>query len=164
MPEARGRIEILGAEPLLQMAGWAGFASAAAAALDLGERDLPTAGLAANRGATILYWVAPDRLWIRGAAPMPAQTRDLCLLDLTQSRRLIRIVHPDLSDAAERFLTVDARPRAWPVGAVRQTQIHGVGVLTHRRDDRTLDILVPATWAASLADYLSVVLQDCHMI
>ena len=41
-----------------------------------------------------------------------------------------------------------------------QTGIHGVPVLTHRTGEETLDLLVPATWAASTLDYLRAVLSD----
>ena len=152
---------------LVQLAGWARSDAGADSALEvalaeLGFEDADEVGMARSAGERTLYRTAPGRAWVRGGEAAPVMRRtgpELAALDLTQSRRCLRLSHPELPEVASTFLSHDFRPRAWPVGAVRQTGIHGTAVLTHRTGAATLDILVPSTWARTTRDYLAAVLD-----
>ena len=147
---------------LVQLAGWPDFERDAGAALArLGFDGLVEVGRAAHAGDRTLYRVAPDRLWLRGgdaAEAMALAGPALVALDLTQSRRCLTLRHEALAEVAPLFLSHDLRPRRWPIGAVLQTGIHGVAVLTHRTGEETLDILVPSTWAVSTLGFLTTLL------
>lgn len=164
MPERSFTLNETEMGAIVQISGWSNFEQHATDAIrSLGFDALSPPSAATQAGDVILYRVAPDRLWLRSAAPDPQQLMDLTgpnllALDLTQARRCLTLVDQSLEWVAATFLDHDLRPAHWPNGAVVQTGIHQISVLAHRRDENTLDLIVPTTWFASLQEYLDTVL------
>ena len=159
--------EILGerdAGTLVQLAGWSRFEQAVGPALaGLGFKGIGQAGRAASAGPWLLYRTAPDRVLLRGgivADAMALAGPELTALDLTHSRRCLTVTHENLVEIVPLLLAIDTRPSRWPVSAAVQTGLHGIGVLAHRAGENELDLLVPATWALSIKEYLHDILAQ----
>ena len=157
--------EILGerdAGTLVQLAGWSRFEQVVGPVLArLGFKGIGQAGRAASAGPWLLYRTAPDRVLLRGGTVSEAMALagpELTALDLTQSRRCLTLTHENLEEIVPLLLSIDTRPSRWPAGTAVQTGLHGISVLAHRTGENELDLLVPATWASSITQYLHDIL------
>jgi heterotetrameric sarcosine oxidase gamma subunit len=140
---------------LVQLAGWADFETAANPVVSaLGFQDLGHYRKAQAAGSRNLYRIAPDKLWIAGAAmgdlPTVMGGGSLAVLDLSHSRTRICVDGLAAEDVLVRLAAIDFRKRSFAVGDFVQTGIQHIGMLIHRVSDTRFDLLTPVTWARSI--------------
>ena len=127
---------------LIQVSAWPRSCERVADVLadQLGVDDAPGPGRALiTPGATIMR-VHPLSWWMVDADGLsldPAKwlTPDLgTFLDLGHSRVRLVLSGPASTTLLNRFLAIDLRPSAFPIGAVASSAFHHVSVLLHRRE------------------------------
>jgi len=101
-----------------------------------------------------LLRVEPLKWWIlaEGENSVPAlslTSENGCLLDLSHSRVWVKVEGVKARDLLNRFLPIDFRDTAFPVGSVASTAFHHVGVTVWRGKDG-FNLLLPRSFAASL--------------
>ncbi|TXH37822.1 MAG: hypothetical protein E6Q98_05700 [Rhodospirillaceae bacterium] len=149
---------------LTQIHAWPeSFAQAAGSvAAACGASSIPAPGQAAEATDGVLLRVHPQRLWLlqyvkAGALPdLPVDQG--VMLDLSQSRCLLRIAMPAAIDLIAGFCGLDLRAPAFPVGAVRLTSLHRIPV-TLWREASHVAILAPRSFSQSLREALEEALR-----
>jgi len=149
---------------LLQISGWDGFENDVAPLLSrIGIAEMPGYGDAVEGlGGVTLYRLAPDRIWLRGAGTVAmndvaaevAGHSDLVSLDLSQARAVIAIAGKGSEDLFARLIMVDCDAAVFAPGQFRQTVLHEVSVLVHRRGLEQFEILLPSSWGAAVWTYI----------
>jgi methylglutamate dehydrogenase subunit D len=158
-------IEEVTARDLLQVAGWTSSFDAMAMQLaQLCECPVPRDTLSASTaGATTMFRVAPERLWV--AAPVErnlgAQLRgaltsgETVVTELGHSRTIIRVRGPRAADLLARFIAIDLADREFPVGRFAQTSLLHTGTLVHRTAGDDFDLYVPRSYALSIWEVMT---------
>ena len=136
---------------LHQVAGWAdtmdqaGSASAKAA----GTESAPGPCQASTGKNGSLLRIEPMKLWLVGTEAPELDAETGATLDLSHSRTQVRVTGPDAAEFLNRFLPLDLREHAFPVGSVASSFIHHVGV-TLWRSDEGYEIFLPRGFALDL--------------
>lgn len=162
----------MSAEPcaIVQAESWPGATAAFEAEIScqLGGK-LPSAfGEAIPIGGWQAIRIAPRRFWF--AADAGAQLRcsvspELgCLLPLSESRLRLRLRGPHTFGILATCVAIDWNgPDAQPGHAV-QTSLHHVPTLLLRTAADTCDLLVPRSFAQSLADWVAAIAAPMQLI
>ncbi len=155
--------EIAGRD-LVQLAGWpANFPAAAARLSELLACPLPAdTRTAAASGATTLFMVGPERLWIAADATGGLVPRlragfapeEAVVTELGHSRTVIRVAGAGAADLLARGIAIDLDQAAFPAGRFAQTGLHHTSVLLHRCDADAFDLYVPRSYARAMWDWL----------
>ncbi|MER9801157.1 hypothetical protein NKJ36_29325 [Mesorhizobium sp. M0142] len=142
---------------LTQLAGWEGFDRKADDALRAEGLSLPgDYRSSVRRGRTIVWRIAPDRALIRSNTPLGLESViDLAVLDLSDARVCLTLEGPGARGLFNRVTAIDLADAAFPVGHFAQTAIHHVSVLIDRHDRDQFTVLIPTTFAMSLASFLA---------
>lgn len=124
---------------------------------------LPTStSLVQRTGAHRLYRIATDQYWI--VTPDAALSDTLSevvpvtagsVTRLSDARVRISIEGPAATALLGKLVSVDLRPRAFPVGSFAQTGLHHVGVLLERLGPGQFEIYALRSYAASTWDWLT---------
>jgi heterotetrameric sarcosine oxidase gamma subunit len=122
-----------------------------------GASSVPAAGQTVDAADAVLLRVHPQRLWLlhyARAGTLPDLPIDQgVMLDLSQSRCLLRIAMPAATDLIAKFCGIDLREAAFPLGAVRMTSMHRIPV-TLWREANHVAILSPRSFTQSLREVL----------
>ena len=142
---------------LTQLAGWDRFREAAGNALGSQSLSLPEDYRLPVRHATATVWrIAPDRVLVRSEAKLPLESSDeLVILDLSEARVCLAIEGPGAAGLLSRVIALDFSESGFPTGAFAQTALHHVGVLVDRQGPDRFTVLIPTTWATSMAGLLA---------
>ncbi len=119
---------------LSQMATWPDcLEPAATVLLELtGVDRVPGFGCSVTVGSVAVLRIAPLICWVVGSE-LPAVDPSVgATLDLSHSRTRIRLSGPDSMSLLNRFLPLDLRESAFPVGSVASSTLHHVGVTLWR--------------------------------
>lgn len=128
----------------------------------LGLAALPKAGAASKLKGGHLMRIAPRRLAYLGEAETAAVLEatiaptEGSVIALGHSRCCLNLSGDKVTDLLSRGVRLDLRERAFPVNAVRQTEIHGLGVMLVRRGTVEFDLLFMRSSAGSLWHWLTV--------
>lgn len=124
---------------------------------------LPTStSLVQRAGAHRLYRIAADQYWIvtpdaalwaKISEVVPATAGSVTRL--SDARVRISVEGPAATALLGKLVSVDLRPRAFPVGSFAQTGLHHVGVLLERLGPEHFEIFALRTYAASSWDWLT---------
>ena len=124
---------------------------------------LPTStSLVQRTGAHRLYRIATDQYWI--VTPDAALSATLSevvpvtagsVTRLSDARVRVSIEGPAATALLGKLVSVDLRPRAFPVGSFAQTGLHHVGVLLERLGPEQFEIYALRSYAASSWDWLT---------
>ncbi len=140
---------------LHQIAAWPDTLSTvgAASATSIGAEIVPGPGQASVGQAAALLRIEPLKFWIIGVAPTPLAADQGATLELSHSRTHLRLAGPQAATLLNRFLPLDLRDSAFPVGSVASTAFHHVGVTLWRSADG-FEIFLPRGFALSLWEML----------
>lgn len=114
-------------------------------------------------GMTTAHWLAPDEwLVVAEAEPpvlllrlqAPVEAHGGCLVDVSAHRTALALRGPRAVEILASGCSVDLDPRAFPVGACVQTQLARVDVILVRIDADEIGVLVRASFARYLVDWL----------
>lgn len=100
-----------------------------------------------------LLRVEPLKWWLVGCSAVELTAEQGAVLDLSHSRVQIRVSGERAADLLNRFLPLDLREAAFPVGSVASTGFHHVGV-TLWRSDAGYELFLPRGFALSLWELL----------
>ncbi|MDY0885256.1 hypothetical protein ACFPL7_02225 [Dongia soli] len=149
---------------LTQFHAWPeSFTSAARSiAVACGASSVPVPGQVIEAADGILLRLHPQRLWLlrytkAGILPDLPIGQGV-VLDLSQSRCLLRVAMPAATDLIAKFSGLDPREPAFPVGAIRLTSMHRIPV-TLWREAHHLAILCPRSFSKSLREVLEEALR-----
>ncbi len=140
---------------LSQVAAWPDTVETAAATVLETTRatHVPAPGGAVEVGDIALLRVEPLKCWIVGA-DVPSLDPTLgTSLDLSHSRTRIRVSGPQTAALLNRFLPLDLRESAFPVGSVATSVLHHVGVTLWRRSVG-YELFIPRGFALSCWEVL----------
>ena len=123
---------------------------------------LPAAcGEVASIGRWRALRVAPRRFWLvsgDGSKPQVSIDPELgCLVSLDESRMLMRLSGPHSFDILSACVAIDWQAPEAALGRAVQTAFHHVPVLLLRTAADACDLLVPRSFAQSLAEWLAEV-------
>ncbi len=150
---------------LVQVAGWGPSFREAIAPLirELGMNDLGEFNLAQRAEHSVSFRVAPHRLliWTREPQVAPASLSELDpasapFLDLSHSRVCVTVEGSPARDFLTRLATIDLRLESFPIGAFSQTTIHHTSALIFHSRANQYELLLPASYARSLWDYIAL--------
>jgi methylglutamate dehydrogenase subunit D len=147
---------------LVQIAGWSRFDTAVLPALKtLGFSDAGDFRNSRQSGDATLFRTAPDRLLITGISAgdileTAGANPELAALDLGHARMQINVEGRDAEGLMAQLAPIDFRLNAMPVGSFVQTGIHHIGTLIYRTSATRFELLVPATFARSLWEFISL--------
>ena len=165
--DAPGRLSLAARRPgaLVEVAFWRDAAAAGEAlAARLGS-EMPRSGQVAVVSETgCILRIAPQRYWCCDDEPSPlfetiaSQVADSVgsVSDLSHARMVADVAGLDAESLLARLVPIDLRTAAFPVGAFAQTFVQDANLLLRRTGDDTFAILLPTSFADSLADSL------CH--
>lgn len=146
---------------ILQADGWEATLPAFEAELSrlLGGQLPAAVGESAVLGSWLAIRIAPRRLWVVGDTTSPdlaAIDPELgCLVTLSESRMRLRLEGRHTFDILAACVAVDWKAKeAWPGRAI-QTSFHHVPVLLLPIAADACDLLVPRTFADSLAGWVA---------
>lgn len=145
---------------LYRIAGWPDTMAKVArrAAEAAGSKDAPGPGRSVAGDTGALLRVEPLAWWMfRETDRTPVAelgAADGVILDLSASRRLIRITGPQTPALLNAFLPLDLRESQFVPDSVASSAFHHVGV-TLWRDDDTWNLFLPRSFSGSLVELLS---------
>ncbi|MCA0000107.1 MULTISPECIES: sarcosine oxidase subunit gamma family protein [unclassified Mesorhizobium] len=148
--------------PIIQIEGWDGtlarFETSVSQAL--GARLPASVGETVRHAGALIVRIAPRRLWLiveTGAEP-PAIAIDPelgCSVLLGEGRVRFRMEGARLQDILSACMPVDWSSAASAPGRAVQTSIHHVPALYLRTGESSCDLIVPRSFAISLADWIA---------
>jgi len=115
--------------------------------LGVGQAPSPRQSVSSATGAALR--VEPVKWWLCGVRAPEMDAEQGTTLDLSHSRTRLWISGPDAVEFLNRFLPLDLRESAFPVGSVASSVIHHVGV-TLWRSSTGYEIFIPRGFALSL--------------
>eukprot|EP00300_Choanocystis_sp_HF-7_P034522 c47332_g1_i1.p1 GENE.c47332_g1_i1~~c47332_g1_i1.p1 ORF type:complete len:185 (+),score=22.22 c47332_g1_i1:23-556(+) len=141
---------------LTQLAGWENFEKTGDVALRAQALSLPDDyRLPVQRGLSTVWRIAPDRVLVRSDTALPFESSiDLAVLDLSEARVCLTLKGQGAAGLLSRVIALDFSEAGFPTGTFAQTALHHVGVLVERNSGDQFTILIPTTWATSLASLL----------
>ena len=116
-------------------------------ALGVDQAPAPCRSVSSATGAALR--VEPLKWWLDGVQAPDMDAEQGTTLDISHSRTRLRVAGPDAAEFLNRFLPIDLRESAFPVGAVASSIIHHVGV-TLWRSSAGYEIFIPRGFAWSL--------------
>lgn len=149
---------------LIQATAWAQTAPALGKALkkatgctlprSVGETAV-TEGLTVMRVGPRRFWLAHERRFDLDLSGFT--TAIAAVVELTDSRTILRIEGRHTRDVLAKGLPIDTHPSAFPSGAFVQSVIAHIPVLVHQPpsiNDEAFEIYVPSGYARSFLDWL----------
>lgn len=142
---------------LTQLAGWSDFNKTVDYAFRTQGLSVPSDYRSAVRGGMAVIWrIAPDRVLVRSETALALESaNDVSVLDLSDSRVCLALQGPGASGLLSRVAALDFSDAAFPVGQFAQTAIHHISVLIDRQDGEHFTVLIPTTFARSIASFLT---------
>ena len=119
--------------------------------------------VAASADGLVVFWIAPRRVWLVGAAEHAASLADLrdllagqaAVTDLSHSRVVLRLEGADARTALAKLCRIDLHPKAFAPGRTAQTPLGQIAALIHCADGApTFDLYLPRSLARSAAETL----------
>jgi methylglutamate dehydrogenase subunit D len=148
--------------PILQIEGWDGTLERFEASLsrEMGAALPASVGKTVRHAAALIVRVAPRRFWLvseTGAElPSPAVDPQLgCTVLLHEGRVRLRMTGARVPDVLSACVAVDWLSPAAAPGRAVHTSFHRVPVLLLRTAADACDLLVPRSFARSLADWIA---------
>lgn len=92
--------------------------------------------------------IEPLKWWVTGASEL-ASSDSYTVLDLTASRCWLRLSGPNAAQLLNHFLPLDLSDVACPLGSVRSSGFHHIGITLWRTQDG-FNLFLPRSFAASL--------------
>ncbi|UCI09690.1 sarcosine oxidase subunit gamma family protein [Mesorhizobium sp. B1-1-8] len=145
--------------PIVQIEGWdARFESSVSPMLGT---DLPgSVGETVRHADTLIVRVSPRRLWLTTEAgakpPQPAIDPELgCSVFLGEGRVRFSLSGARVLEILSSCIAVDWRSPGSAPGRALQTAFHHVPVLVLRTSETGCDMIVPRSFAHSLADWIA---------
>ena len=126
----------------------------ALAAKTVGADSAPGPCQAATGSNGSLLRIEPLKWWVFGAEAPEIDPENGASLDVSHSRTHIRVGGPDAVEFLNRHMSLDLRDASFPVGAVRSTAVHHVGV-TLWRSAHGYELFIPRGFALSLWEGLT---------
>jgi heterotetrameric sarcosine oxidase gamma subunit len=153
--------------PYLSPQAGRGVVGVASHSADQQKQDAPSArlpsafGEVVRTGAWQVIRIAPRRFWLitdkTSGLPWSIDPELGCIVSLSESRKRLKLSGPHTLDILAACVAIDWNaPEAQPGRAV-QTSFHHVPVLVLRNAAETCDILVPRSFAHSLAAWVTEV-------
>ena len=134
-----------------QVAAWpdtlAGVGALVASAV--GAEAAPGPGQSTTGSGGTLLRVEPLKWWVLGTAAPDIDPEQGNTLDISHARTQLRIGGDDAATFLNRFLPLDLRDEAFPVGSVASSVIHHVGV-TLWRSPEGYELFIPRGFALTL--------------
>ncbi len=118
-----------------------------AEALGVDQAPAPRQSVSSATGAALR--VEPLKWWLSGVRAPDMDAEQGTTLDISHSRTRLRIAGPNAAEFLNRFLPLDLRESAFPVGSVASSGIHHVGV-TLWRSSQGYEMLAPRGFALFL--------------
>lgn len=148
--------------PIIQIEGWDGTLERFEASLArvLGVALPALVGETARHADTLMVRVAPRRFWLiseNGAeVPSPAVDPELgCSVSLHGGRVRFRMTGACVPEVLSACIAVDWHSPAAALNCAVQTSFHRVPVLLIRTAASACDLLVPRSFARSLAEWIT---------
>ena len=116
-------------------------------AIGVERAPAPCRAVSSATGAAL--GVEPLKWWLYGVRAPDMDAEQGTTLDISHSRTRLRIAGPDAAEFLNRFLPLDLRESAFPVGSVASSVIHHVGV-TLWRSSAGYEIFIPRGFALFL--------------
>ncbi|MEO1330023.1 MAG: sarcosine oxidase subunit alpha family protein [Pseudomonadota bacterium] len=138
-------------KPLWRISAWPEAAHALEARLAdaLGVAP-PAPGRRISGAVAALSRVAP-RVWLQEGGAAPAlDPEEGAVLSLEHALARIVIGGPRAADLLARFVSVDLRPAAFPVGAIAGVDIHHTAAVLARTDERRFALWLPRSYRHGL--------------
>ncbi len=116
-------------------------------AIGADQAPAPCRSVSSATGAALR--VEPLKWWLSGVRAPDMDAGQGTALDISHSRTRLRITGPDAAEFLNRFLPLDLRESAFPVGSVASSVLHHVGV-TLWRSPSGYEVFIPRGFALSL--------------
>lgn len=136
---------------LSQVAAWADTAAqtGATAAKAVGVNAAPGPCRAESGETASMLRIEPLKWWLFDCEAPELKADKGVTLDISHSRTHVRITGVDAADFLNRFLPLDLREAAFPVGSVASSVIHHVGI-TLWRSSAGYEMFIPRGFALTL--------------
>ncbi|WP_246673216.1 sarcosine oxidase subunit gamma [Mesorhizobium sp. B2-4-14] len=148
--------------PIVQIEGWDGMLARFELRVSqlLGTALPVSVGETARCADTLIVRVSPRRLWLITEAdakpPQPAIDPELgCSLSLGEGRVRFSLSGAGLLEILSNCIAADWRSAGSAPGRALQTALHHVPVLVLRTSETGCDMIVPRSFARSLADWIA---------
>lgn len=148
--------------PIAQIDGWDGTLERFEASLseELGTALPARVGETVRHADTLIVRVAPRRFWLisEGDAELPSPAVDPelgCSVSLSEGRMRFRMTGARVPEVLSACIAVDWLSPAAAHGRAVQTSFHRVPVLLLRTAADACDLLVPRSFARSLAEWVA---------
>jgi sarcosine oxidase subunit gamma len=147
---------------IVQIATWPAGARTTASMIEalLGCAP-PSSGKTSGTAAATLLGLSPGRwLLVADDASWPSKLAtafaegQAVVTDLSAARLTLRIDGPGALLSLRQGIAIDLHPASFPPGSCAQTLLHHMGVLLHRLDATTFDLLVGRSYGRSLQEWL----------
>jgi heterotetrameric sarcosine oxidase gamma subunit len=157
LSEVRGR-------SIIQVAGWPDtFETVSTRLATAAGGAVPSAfGIASVADTVTAIWVGAERLWFTADDPAllkrfdgVATDEDAMLLDLSDSRTVLRLKGGAARSVLIKGIAVDLHTDAFPVQAIAHTMVEHVGVLLHRVGPEAFELFVPRSYSANIWYWLT---------
>ncbi|UCI18898.1 sarcosine oxidase subunit gamma [Mesorhizobium sp. B2-1-8] len=147
--------------PIVQIESWDGMLTRFEMTVSqmLGTALPISVGETARNADTLTVRISPHRLWLMkeaGAKPSPLTVDPGlgCSVALDEGRVRFRLSGARVLEALSKCIAVDWRSPASASGRAFQTAFHHVPVLVLRTTETGCDMIVPRSFARSLADWV----------
>ncbi|MAW54411.1 MAG: hypothetical protein CMM69_02960 [Rhodospirillaceae bacterium] len=162
LSEVRGRF-------IVQVAGWPDtFETVSKGLAAAAGGTVPNAfGIASVADTVTAVWTGAERLWFTADDPAlmkrfdgVATDEDAMLLDLSDSRTILRLKGEAARSVLIKGIAVDLHTDAFPVQAIAHTMVEHAGVLLHRVGPEAFELYVPRSYSANIWHWLTVSAEE----
>lgn len=162
LTEVRGR-------SIVQVAGWPDtFETVSKGLAAAAGGTVPNAfGIASVADTVTAVWAGAERLWFTADDPAlmkrfdgVATDEDAMLLDLSDSRTILRLKGEAARSILIKGIAVDLHTDAFPVQAIAHTMVEHAGVLLHRVGPEAFELYVPRSYSANMWHWLMVSAEE----